>query len=222
MTRFVLITALMAGLAGIAGSAAAQDKAPPPNVAQGKLDVYTCASCHGIPGYNALYPMYHEPLIAGQNEQYIIDALHDYRSDARKYPTMNAQAKSLSEPQIHNIAAYLSSLAPAKPYHYEREGGDIAAGKEEAKTCIACHGANGMGIAPNFPALAGQHQDYLVHALDQYKSGERKNAIMNAEAASLSEQQIDNVAAFFASLPSKLSLLQGKVQGSDDEILHNP
>ncbi|MGH8215670.1 MAG: c-type cytochrome, partial [Rhodanobacteraceae bacterium] len=65
-------------------------------------------------GYMSVYPEYHVPRIAGQNQQYIIDALNDYRSGARKYPTMNAQASSLTEQQIENIAAYLSSLAPKK------------------------------------------------------------------------------------------------------------
>jgi cytochrome c553 len=59
-----------------------------------------------------MYPEYHVPRIAGQNEQYLIDALNEYKSGARDFPTMNAQASSLTEEQIENIAAYLSSLAP--------------------------------------------------------------------------------------------------------------
>lgn len=80
--------------------------------AKGKLEVYSCHGCHGITGYETTYPEYHVPRIAGQNEQYIIDALNEYKSGARKFPTMNAQASSLTEQQIGNIAAYLSSLAP--------------------------------------------------------------------------------------------------------------
>ncbi|HTV85999.1 MAG TPA: cytochrome c [Dyella sp.] len=79
--------------------------------ANGRTLVYTCNGCHGIPGtYNA-YPQYPVPKIAGQNEQYIISALHEYKSGDRTHPTMMAQAQSLSDQEIEDIAAYLSSIA---------------------------------------------------------------------------------------------------------------
>lgn len=78
----------------------------------GETLVYTCHGCHGIPGYQNAYPNYHVPRIAGQNEQYIINALHEYKKGDRKHPTMDAQAESLSEQDIEDIAAYLSSLKP--------------------------------------------------------------------------------------------------------------
>ena len=79
--------------------------------AVGRTLVYTCAGCHGTPGYSNAYPQYPVPKIAGQNEQYIISALHGYKSGERTHPTMMAQAQSLSDTDIQNIAAYLSSLA---------------------------------------------------------------------------------------------------------------
>ena len=79
--------------------------------AAGRTLVYTCAGCHGVPGYSNAYPQYPVPKIAGQNEQYIINALHGYKSGERTHPTMMAQAQSLSDTDIQNIAAYLSSLA---------------------------------------------------------------------------------------------------------------
>ncbi|WHZ18152.1 MAG: Cytochrome c4 [Rhodanobacteraceae bacterium] len=93
--------------------------------------------------------------------------------------------------------------------------GSVAAGKQKAAPCEACHGTDGNGIAPNYPALAGQYQDYLEHALHQYKDGQRTNAIMNGMAAPLSDQDIKDLTAFFSSLPSKLSDLHGKIQGGD-------
>lgn len=79
-------------------------------------------------------------------------------------------------------------------------GGDAGAGEAIAKqTCQACHGADGNSTDPQYPRLAGQHTDYLVHALTAYKSGARKNPIMSGFAASLSEQNIKDVAAWFAS-----------------------
>ncbi|HXS73589.1 MAG TPA: cytochrome c [Rhodanobacteraceae bacterium] len=94
--------------------------------------------------------------------------------------------------------------------------GDIAAGKQKVATvCAACHGADGNSTDPQYPRLAGQYEDYIVQALHEYKSGERKNAIMVGMAAPLSDADIDNVAAYFSSLPGKLSDLHGKVQGGD-------
>lgn len=76
--------------------------------------------------------------------------------------------------------------------------GDVQAGKAKAAACVACHGANGQGVAPN-PALAGKTEDQISQALKDYKSGKRDNAIMKGMASSLSDQDIANVAAFFAS-----------------------
>lgn len=79
--------------------------------AAGRKLIYTCAGCHGVPGYTNAYPQYPVPKIAGQNEQYIVSALHGYQAGDRRHPTMDAQAQSLSDKDIQNIAAYLSSLA---------------------------------------------------------------------------------------------------------------
>lgn len=102
--------------------------------------------------------------------------------------------------------------------------GNAAAGKTKAAPCEACHGTDGNGIAPNYPALAGQYQDYLEQALHEYQSGEgnhpavgahRTNAIMNGMAAPLTDQDIADLAAYFSSLPGKLSDLHGKVSGGN-------
>lgn len=109
MTRTLLSAFLLAALAGAAPAVLAAG-----NAAAGRDKVYTCHGCHGITGYENAYPNYHVPKIAGQNEQYLIDALNAYKSGARSHPTMQAQADSLSAQDIADIAAYLSSLAPGK------------------------------------------------------------------------------------------------------------
>jgi cytochrome c553 len=78
------------------------------------------------------------------------------------------------------------------------QAGDPAAGKEKAKQCASCHGADGNSMAPNFPKLAGQYEDYLVHALHAYKTGARQNPVMQGMAAPLSEQDIEDIAAYYA------------------------
>jgi cytochrome c553 len=106
MTRLQLLgLTVAAALFATASAHAEGDKAA------GRKLIYTCAGCHGVPGYSNAYPQYPVPKIAGQNEQYIINALHGYQSGERAHPTMGAQAQSLSETDIQNVAAYLSSLA---------------------------------------------------------------------------------------------------------------
>ena len=83
--------------------------------------------------------------------------------------------------------------------------GNADAGAKKAETCKACHGeAGAKPIQSDYPVLAGQHYDYLVSALNQYKSGKRKNASMNAFAAALKPDDIRDLAAYFASQKSQL------------------
>jgi cytochrome c553 len=91
------------------------------------------------------------------------------------------------------IAASLGAVAAAEA------AGDVAVGKTKAALCAGCHGANGQGVPPN-PALNGKTQDQLVQALKDYKSGKRNNAVMKAFAVQLNDQDIANLAAYYASL----------------------
>ncbi|WP_374337666.1 cytochrome c [Methyloversatilis sp.] len=77
--------------------------------------------------------------------------------------------------------------------------GDAAKGKEKSAACAACHGADGNSPAPAFPRIGGQHEDYLLQALQQYKKGSRKNAIMAAQVGALSNSDMADLAAYFAS-----------------------
>ncbi len=77
--------------------------------------------------------------------------------------------------------------------------GDAVAGQEKSAVCAACHGADGNSTIPMNPRLAGQYPDYIVRALKDYKSGDRQNAIMNGIAAGLSEQDMQDLAAYFSS-----------------------
>lgn len=82
---------------------------------------------------------------------------------------------------------------------------DIAAGKKKAQeVCAACHNMNGISTIAEYPKLAGQYPDYMAKALRDYKSGARKNAIMAGMAQGLTQKDIDDVSAYFSSLPSVL------------------
>lgn len=79
---------------------------------EGKVIAYTCNGCHGIPFQQNVYPTYSVPRIGGQNYGYIVSALQAYRDGTRKHATMNAQAHTLSDEDIHDVAAYFVSLTP--------------------------------------------------------------------------------------------------------------
>ena len=91
--------------------------------------------------------------------------------------------------------------------------GDIEAGKTKSATCQACHGADGNAADPQYPRLAGQYHDYLARELHEYRDGSRTNPIMVGFAKPLTDQEIEDLAAYFSALPGKLGTLKGHVQG---------
>ncbi|MFK7885821.1 MAG: cytochrome c [Gammaproteobacteria bacterium] len=76
---------------------------------------------------------------------------------------------------------------------------DAAAGQEKSAACASCHGADGKAISDQFPNLAGQYADYLRVALKAYRDGTRKNAVMGSFATNLSDEDIADLAAYYAS-----------------------
>ncbi|MEW6312854.1 MAG: cytochrome c [Pseudomonadota bacterium] len=93
------------------------------------------------------------------------------------------------------IAAAVLGLACGQVY----ASGNVAAGKKKVdEVCSSCHGKDGRSENPMFPKLAGQNESYIVHALHAYKKGDRKNPIMGGMAAGLSEEDIQNVAAYLS------------------------
>ncbi len=97
----------------------------------------------------------------------------------------------------------LVALCAASSVH---ASGDAARGMEISKTCQACHGADGNGVGdPQYPNIAGQYRDYLVVALKAYRNKTRDNVIMQGFATTLSDKDIEDLAAHFASQKSKLT-----------------
>jgi cytochrome c553 len=79
-------------------------------------------------------------------------------------------------------------------------GGTMVASFEKAQACTSCHGANGVSDSPERPTLAGQQEDYLEHALRQYKNGQRQSAVMAAQASAIADEDIPMIARYFSSL----------------------
>lgn len=161
----------------------------------GRIKANTCMGCHGIPNYNNVYPTYRVPMIGGQTPGLIVAALKEYKAGSRPHKTMQSQAANLTDQDMADIAAYLSK-APAHPG--TRTGGTNTE-NDKAKACAACHGPNGAKpVLPDAPVLAGQYANYLEHALNEYKTGLRKNAVMAGQAAALSAADIKELAAYYS------------------------
>jgi cytochrome c553 len=169
---------------------------------RGSVIGQTCAGCHGIPGYYNAQPAYHVPKLGGQNADYIEVALQGYRRGTRGHETMQAQASSLSDQDIADVAAYFASFeGEAESARTRASEATIDAGRAKSATCAACHGPEGVAAAPQWPNLAGQHENYLQVALERYKSGQRVDLVMNPLIAALDDRSIEELAAFFASRP---------------------
>jgi cytochrome c553 len=97
----LLLGAFLTGLAATATAAG--------DASAGETKAIPCLGCHGIPGYFNVYPTYHVPRVGGQHAQYIVDALKAYKSGARGHRTMRAQAASLTEQDMADIAAYFAA-----------------------------------------------------------------------------------------------------------------
>lgn len=82
-------------------------------------------------------------------------------------------------------------------------GGDARAGQAKSTVCAACHGPQGLAIAPNFPNLAGQSATYLYVQLKTFKGGQRSDPVMSGQAAALGDADMRNLAVYYASLPAK-------------------
>jgi cytochrome c553 len=170
----------------------------------GEKKFYTCYGCHGVENYRNAYPDYSVPELRHQSAAYIIAALQEYKSGERPHPTMHAQASSLSDQDMADIAAYLQGSDEVKPS--AAVSGPVP---KQVAPCAACHGENGLGVeaplTPKPPVLAGQHADYLEQALTAYHNGRRKNVIMDGMAQLLpTEEDIKVVAGYFSSQPSPL------------------
>ena len=101
------IQSILAAIA--AGFLATTAQADQVDLDEGRVVAFTCLGCHGIPFHTNVYPTYFVPRIKGQTAGYIEAALHAYREGARRHATMQAQANTLSDEDIRNVAAYFAS-----------------------------------------------------------------------------------------------------------------
>ncbi|MFO8023910.1 c-type cytochrome [Thiohalophilus sp.] len=167
-----------------------------------------CVACHGASGEGNAPAGF--PRLAGLNVDYLAKQLRDYREGSRTNPTMNPIAAALDDAASRDVAAYYASLDLAGDTAKEK---DNAAGRTLAlrgdwentiPACVSCHGPGGRGVAPAFPAVAGQHASYIRAQLQAWREGTRNNDtndLMKVVAKRLSDEQIQAVADYFATVP---------------------
>lgn len=173
----------------------------------GKAVAAACAACHGNSG-TSVNPEW--PNLAGQNDDYLASSLKDFKSGARKNDLMSPMAAGLSEADMRNVAAYFSK-ASCSVTGGDKAKADLGKAKAAAAGCAACHSAGGLrnpgkdGIsgARVWPNLAGQNAGYLAFALKSFQDGSRNHAVMTSVAKTLSVSDIDNLAAYYATVSCK-------------------
>jgi len=204
---------LVLALAAAAVSAQAEDGLGQRIATQGNdKGASACISCHGANGEGLAAASF--PMLAGQGQAYLQKQLADYRAGRRGNPIMQPIASALSDDEAAAVTGYFaampapqpapSTLTPgqAKPAEKLAVSGDWG---RNIPACFACHGPGGRGVAPNFPAIAGQHASYVEAQLNAWKAGTRKNdqdQLMKGVAARMTATEVQAVAAWLASFKS--------------------
>ncbi len=194
MHRALLLNALVA-VAIVAAPAFGQQAAPsaPPAKAQ------VCAACHG-PNGNSTDPQY--PILAGQSWRYIYIQLQDFKAGRRKDPVMSPMAADLTRDEMIELGNWYAAQKPA-PNGFNADGAKVAAGRKKSDEvlCPMCH-LGGFSGQNEIPRVAGQHYQYIVKQLKDFKAKTRTNDAgnMTSIAATLSDQDIDNLANYVANL----------------------
>ena len=188
---------LILGGVFLAQGAFAQDLAGDPQAGRKKAGM--CRTCHGLDGY-AKIPI--APHIGGEPASYIARQLKAFRQGTRTHEMMSVVAKSLDDQSIADLAAWYSAHSVAT---------SLPQGKSEAdapEVCIACHGATGIGQVENVPNLAGESAIYIDTQLKAFRLGKRTDEVMSAIAADLSNDEIRDLADWYASV--KLEITQAQ------------
>jgi cytochrome c553 len=164
-----------------------------------------CVSCHGAAGNSTIAA---NPKLAGQVPAYVHKQLVDFTGPDRNQPIMTTYAKMLTDDEKKNVAAYLGAqqqkAGAAKNKDTLDLGKKIYRGgiaEKGVAACASCHGATGAGLPIQYPRLAGQHQEYTVAQLTNFRSGARKNSVpMTTLAKRMSDDEMKAVADYIAGL----------------------
>ncbi len=211
MKRVVLalVIALAVPAISFADGQSAKDLFTQGDASAGATKATVCFACHGPNGNGAINPAW--PKLAHQNSAYIYEQLQAFKSHQRSNPIMGAQAGTLSDEDMRNLAAYFAAqsfvpgvaskaaVAIAQPLF---RGGDL---KRHIPACAACHGPVGQGNpGVKYPRLGGQNATYVAAQLTAYKNGTRgakgPGQIMQTVASQLTDKEIQALASYVSGL----------------------
>lgn len=207
--------AMLAALIFAAPVVLADDEAPAPAAAPATVEEIAggiCAGCHGADG-NSMIPM--NPILAGQQAEYLTKQLLDFKANGeeppkRNSPVMSAMVAALSQDDAQKLGEYYArqkitpSQIPADEKLLEMgkilyHGGNI---ENEVPACAGCHGPKGTGIPPRYPAVAGQHTEYTMTQLGLFNTGDRgnDNGVMQKVVSRMSAQEKRAVSEYISTL----------------------
>lgn len=161
----------------------------------------SCNGCHGKHG-NSRKPGI--PSLTGLHEKYLVAAIEAYQRGERKHELMRKLVSHLSDTDIEKVSFHYALLEPGKREDAAAQG-DPSNGRRLSESCVMCHGKDGISEDPFTPSLAGQDARYFVEALRAYAKGERSSEKMQPPAEKLGEQDMRDLAAWYAALPPKRS-----------------
>lgn len=202
MKKLLAVALMSLGLTGFSFAEGVEG-----NAADGQAKAGACGGCHGMDGNSGIAS---NPKLAGQNEKYLIKQINDIKNGDRTVIPMTGMLNSVTDQDIADIAAYFSSKTAqggvAKKDLVELgeslyRGGNMETG---VASCMGCHSPTGAGNpAAGFPALSGQHADYVVAQLKAFRVAERSNdpsEMMQNIASKLTDAEIEAVASYISGL----------------------
>jgi cytochrome c553 len=169
------------------------------NVDEGRKKAEACVACHG-PNGNSIVPQF--PILAGQTARYLYLQLVDFKEGRRKEPQMDPFVQPLTRDDMRELAAFFAAQKPRAP-NFKVDEAKAARGKAKADEtlCTMCH-LGGFAGQNEIPRVGGQHYDYIVKQLRDFKTRARTNDAGNMTAVSrtLSEQDIEDLGHYLVSL----------------------
>ena len=195
----------VAALAAPALPAFAQAAAKPDLVKGEASYAAVCAACHAADGNSTIAA---NPKLAQQHPEYLVKQLQEFKAGKRADPIMQGMAAILSEDDMRNVSWWLASKQAKEGFAKDKDlvvmGERIYRGGIQDRNiaaCAGCHSPNGSGIPAQYPRLSGQHADYTVKQLVDFRDGKRGNNVqMRDVAAKLNDREIKAVADYIAGL----------------------
>ncbi len=199
MACSVAVTAIPSFAAGASAQPAK------PDLAKGEASFAVCVACHAADGNSTIAA---NPVLAQQHPEYLVKQLLEFKSGKRDDPVMKGMAGLLSEDDMRNVSWWLASKS-AKP-GFAKDKALVSLGEKiyrggiqerNIAACAGCHSPNGAGIPAQYPRISGQHADYTVKQLVDFRDGKRgNNQIMTQVSAKLNDREIKAVSDYIAGL----------------------